>query len=137
MWYRLAGCSTSAWSESADFDVCVYWCTPHVEYTRKSVGSVRCVYGTAAVFFAELVVFYITRNRHMPQNTVFTVNDLALIQISEPTIPYQISYAVYCLKKKTKTTPTTSQNRFIAPHQITYEPNPNLPIPNRLLHLRQ
>ena len=30
---------------------------------------------------------------------------LSLIHISEPTRPYSISYAVFCLKKKKKTTP--------------------------------
>ena len=41
---------------------------------------------------------------------ILSVYDLSLIQISEPPRPYSISYAVFCLKKKTK----HNKNRVIS-----------------------
>ena len=49
-----------------------------------------------------------TRN---PNNRVEKGKQLSLIHISEPTRLLSISYAVFCLKKKTNHTKTTSQTK--------------------------
>ena len=48
------------------------------------------------------------------------VQGLSLIHISEPTRPYSISYAVFCLKKKNKT-----QHRTNSLYSYSYTNDPN------------
>ena len=59
--------------------------------------------GTVKGGFGSAVAEFMVENHYTPEMVFLGVPDLSLIHISEPTRLLSISYAVFCLKKKTRT----------------------------------
>ena len=74
------------------------------EKENLNVQVVGKIQGTG--YHIEKIIFeskpgrYVTAHLYMPENMTVPVPALSLIHISEPTRQAEISYAVFCLKKK-------------------------------------